>query len=182
MDHVAGSLRILLAKQEGRIWFNIICLKLYQPKRITRWCLFVLESILEYILKFVFEICLVEFFFWKNHSFPNFLLRGGLDKNSGRPWSHIHSPLGRTPYRLFIHEVLFGPLGLHLRVWSELGRSLPFRPMRALGLQYVFARMEMAVSMPKEWMEFQKDNISIQRVIRVHVQLHRVRSMNFEVQ
>ena len=33
------------------------------------------------------------------------------------------------------YEVLFGPLGLHLRVWSELGRSLPFRPMRALRLQ-----------------------------------------------
>ena len=30
-----------------------------------------------------------------------------------------------------IHEVFFGPLGLHLRVWSDLGCSLPFRPMRA---------------------------------------------------
>ena len=29
-------------------------------------------------------------------------------------------------YRLFIHEVFFGPLGLHLRVQSELGWSLSF--------------------------------------------------------
>jgi hypothetical protein len=45
MDHVAGPLHILLAEKEGRIWFNIICLKLYQFEKITRWCLFVLESI-----------------------------------------------------------------------------------------------------------------------------------------
>ena len=38
----------LLAEKEGRIWFNIIiCLKLYQSKRITWWCLFVLESVLK---------------------------------------------------------------------------------------------------------------------------------------
>ena len=38
-----------------------------------------------------------------------------------------------------IHEVFFAPLGLHLRVWSELGRSLPFGPMRALRLQWSWA-------------------------------------------
>ena len=71
----------------------------------------------------------------KNHGHPKFAsgppLGGRPDVNSGRPWNLIHSPPCRTPCRLFIHEVFFGPLGLHLRVWSELGRSPPFRPMRA---------------------------------------------------
>ena len=49
----------------------------------------------------------------------------------------IHSPPRNTPCRLFIHEVFFGPLGLHLRVWNEPGRSPPFRPMRALRLAMV---------------------------------------------
>ena len=44
MDHVAGPFHIWIAEKERRIWFNIICLKLYQFKRITWWCLFVLES------------------------------------------------------------------------------------------------------------------------------------------
>ena len=61
------------------------------------------------------------------------------DENSGGPWNLIHSPPCRIPCRLFIHEVFFGPLGLHLRVWSELGRSPPFRPMRALRLQWSWA-------------------------------------------
>ena len=61
MDHVAGPLHILLAKKEGRIWFNIICLKLYQYERTTWWCLyvmkFVLESTMEYaILKNITKI------------------------------------------------------------------------------------------------------------------------------
>ena len=31
----------------------------------------------------------------------------------------------RSPCRLFIHAIFYGPLGLlHLRVWSELGRSV----------------------------------------------------------
>ena len=33
-DHFAGPLHILLAEKEGRIWFNIICFKLYQFERI----------------------------------------------------------------------------------------------------------------------------------------------------
>ena len=57
---------------------------------------------------------------------------GGPDANSGRPCTLIHSP----PCRLFIHELFFGPLGLHLLVWSELGRSPPFQPMRALTLPW----------------------------------------------
>ena len=65
-------------------------------------------------------------------------LGGRPDKNSGRPWNLIHSPPCRTPCRLFIHE-FFGPLGLQIRVWSELGQSPPFRPMRALRLQWSWA-------------------------------------------
>ena len=66
-------------------------------------------------------------------------LGGRPDVNSGRPWNLIHSPPCRTPCRLFIHELFFGPLGLHLLVWSELGRSPPFRPMRVLRLQWSWA-------------------------------------------
>ena len=61
------------------------------------------------------------------------------DANSGRPCTLIHNMPCRTPCRLFIHELFFGPLGLHLLVWSELGRSLPFRPMRALTLPWLGA-------------------------------------------
>ena len=42
-----------LAEKEGMIWFNIICLKLYQFERIIWRCLSVLESILESTLKYV---------------------------------------------------------------------------------------------------------------------------------
>ena len=52
MDHVAGPLHILLAKKEGMIWFNLICPKLYQFKRITWWCLFVMEFVMEFVLNF----------------------------------------------------------------------------------------------------------------------------------
>ena len=48
----------------------------------------------------------------------------------------IHSMPCRTPCWLFIHEIFFGPLGLHLLVWSELGWSPPLRPMSALGLHW----------------------------------------------
>ena len=79
----------------------------------------------------------------KIHSLPEFALGqlnanigGGLDKNLRRPWNLIHSPPCRTPCRLFIHEVFFGHVGPLLRVWSELGRSPPFQPMRALRLPW----------------------------------------------
>ena len=80
----------------------------------------------------------------KNHGLPKFVssppLGGRPDKNSWRPWNLIHSPPCKIPCRrLLIHEVFFGPFGLHLCVWSELGWSLPFRPMRALRLQWLWA-------------------------------------------
>ena len=87
MDHVAGPLHTLLAEKEGRIWFNVICLKLYQFTRITWWCLsiieYVLKSTLQLILKYVMlekyiKISLMEF-----ASGPP--LGGGLAENSRRP-------------------------------------------------------------------------------------------------
>ena len=62
----------------------------------------------------------------------------------------------RTPCRLFIHEVFTGPLGLHLNVWSELGRSPPFRPMRALRLQWsrAFTLMCEVALNPPPWANF----------------------------
>jgi hypothetical protein len=47
VDHVAGPLHIWLEEKEGRVWFNKIFLKLYSFKRITWWCLSVLESSME---------------------------------------------------------------------------------------------------------------------------------------
>ena len=60
MDHVAGPLHILLAEKEGRIWFNIICLKLYQFKRITWWCFYVLEFSMEFALPSILNNVLLE--------------------------------------------------------------------------------------------------------------------------
>ena len=125
MDPVARPLHIFLAEKEGRISFNIICLKLYQFERTTWWCL----SILEFVLAAGLQFVLLEKILKK--SWPN--------ANFGRPWNLIPSLPYRTPCRLFIHELFFGPLGHHLRVWSELGRSPPFHPTRALRLQWSWA-------------------------------------------
>jgi hypothetical protein len=57
-------------------------------------------------------------------------------ENPKRLGNLIHIPPCKTPCRLSIHEIFFGPLGLHLRVWSELRRSPPFGSMRALRLQW----------------------------------------------
>ena len=138
MDHVAGPLHILLAEKEGRIWFNITCLELYQFERISWRCLSVLEFVMKFDLQFV---C------WKNtkknHGLPEFVsgppLGGGPDEKLGRLWNLIHSLPCRTPCRLFIHGVFFGPLDLHQPVWNGLELSLPFRPMRALRLQWLRA-------------------------------------------
>jgi hypothetical protein len=55
MDHVVGPLHILVVGKEGRVWLNIVCLKLYQFERITWWCLFVLEHALQSMVEFVME-------------------------------------------------------------------------------------------------------------------------------
>ena len=49
MDHVVGSLHILLVEKEGRIWFRITC-----------WCLTVLESVMEFALQSVLKYVMLE--------------------------------------------------------------------------------------------------------------------------
>ena len=55
-----GIIAYLLAGKEGKIWFNTICLKLYQFERITWWCLFALESVTEIALQFVLKSIMLE--------------------------------------------------------------------------------------------------------------------------
>jgi hypothetical protein len=85
MDHVAGPLQMLLAEKEGRIWFDIICLKLYKYERTTWWCL----SILEFVMEPALQSVMLEKNIFKNHGLPEFGSRpplgGGLGENSGRP-------------------------------------------------------------------------------------------------
>ena len=85
MDHVAGPLHVLLPGKEGRIWFRIICLKRYQFKRMTWWCLSVLGSGLQSALKYVMLGKILA----KSHGLREFALgpplEGGPDENSGRP-------------------------------------------------------------------------------------------------
>ena len=141
-----GTIAYLLVKKEGTIWFTIICLKLYQFERITWLCLSILKCILESAMQSVMlEIQK------KIHDLSKFSLDPLLAiKNSRRPWNCIHSnPPCRTPCRLFIHEVLFGALSLHLRR-SALGRSPPFRPMRTLRLQWSRAFSLVCEVGPKE--------------------------------
>ena len=59
-----------------------------------------------------------------------YLLKVGLMRNSGIPWNIIHNVSNGNPCRLFIHEISFGPLRLHLLVWSKPKQSQPFQPMR----------------------------------------------------
>ena len=87
MDHNAGPWHILVAEEEGRIWFNIICLKLYQFEIITWWSLYILEFALQFVLKYV----MLEKLLKKSRS-PK-ICRG--------PWNLIHSPPCRTPCRFF---------------------------------------------------------------------------------
>ena len=90
-------------------------------------------------MKHVLKKFLLEKYEKKSRS-PRICVRPtSLDGNSGRPWNLMHSPSCRTLCRLFIHEVFFGPLGLHLCVWSEFGRSPPSRPMRAIRMQWSWA-------------------------------------------
>jgi hypothetical protein len=142
MDHVVGPLHILLAEKEVRIWFNTISLKLYQFERITWWCLSILEYVMESACNLSWNLSYWKNIFKKSRS-PGFAscppLGGGLNENPGSPCNLIHSPPCRTPCKLCIHEVFFGPLNLHLRMWSELVRSPPFRPTRALRLQWLRA-------------------------------------------
>jgi len=114
---------IFWRKREGMIWFNIICFKFCRFERITWWCLSALEFGVRSALQSILKIVLLEKY-KNNHGLPEFALDpplgGGPDENFKRSWNLIYSPPCKTPCRLFIHEVFFGSLDLHLRVWSEL--------------------------------------------------------------
>jgi hypothetical protein len=130
--------------KEGRIWFNIICFKIYQfwhnylvvfvsPGIYPRICPGICYGLCPEI--YPAEKYIKKFLVSRNFA-SDPTLRGGPDEYSGRPCTLIHSPPCKTPCRLFIHKLSFGPSGLHLLVWSELGRCPPFRPMRALTLPW----------------------------------------------
>jgi hypothetical protein len=92
------------------------CLKLYQFKRITWWCLSVLESILKYVMEFILQSILKSFwldFEKKNHGLPEFcqthLLEVGLMKIS----------VGHAPLSIVRH------VGLHVD-FSSTNFSLCF--------------------------------------------------------
>ena len=55
-----GTIAYFVGGKEGRIWSNIICLKLYQLKRILWWCLSFLESVMEAALQYVMKSILLE--------------------------------------------------------------------------------------------------------------------------
>ena len=134
-----GIIAYFVGGKDRRIWFNIICLKLYQFKRTTWWSLSVLEHVLESVMEYAMQY-VINLSCWKkyskSHGLSKFVsdppLGGRPDANSGRPCTLIHSMPCRTLCRLFIHKLFFGPLGLHLLVWSELGRSPPFNQWELL--------------------------------------------------
>ena len=98
-----GTIAYFVGGKKGRMWFDIICLKLYQFERTTWWYLSVLESNLKYVLlknenkqqqqQWSPEIC-VRPTSWK-YTWRRFR----------QTWNLIHSPPCRTPCILFIHEI-----------------------------------------------------------------------------
>ena len=64
----------------GRIWFDLKCLKFYQFKRVTWWCLCVLESILESILESTIESVL------KSIMLENILKKIMVSRNFRQAW------------------------------------------------------------------------------------------------
>ena len=90
-----------------------VCRVIYLEPNIT--------FVLQFVLKFI--IMKKKKKMKKNHGLPELSwdppLGGGLDKNFGGPWNLIHSPPCKTPCKLFILEIFFGPLGLHLFVWTR---------------------------------------------------------------
>jgi hypothetical protein len=70
MDNVAGLLHILLVEKKQRIWFNTICLKFYPFKRIMRWCLFVMVSVMEVAMQSIMKFVTLEENIKKTHGLP----------------------------------------------------------------------------------------------------------------
>ena len=68
-----------------------------------------------------------------------YLLEIGMTQILANRENITHSLPCRNPCRVFIHDKCFGPLGHNLLVWSELGRSRPFRLKRDLRMQWSHA-------------------------------------------
>ena len=66
-------------------------------------------------------------------------LGGGNDTISSKSWNNIYTMSCRNSSRFFIYDNIFGPWGLYLLVWSELGQSQPFSSMRDLRMQWSWA-------------------------------------------
>ena len=82
-----GPLHNLLVEKEGKILFHIKCLKLYQFKRVTWWCLSVMEFVMEFALQSIFKFVMLEKYFEKVMVSWNLcqahLLEVGLTKSLG---------------------------------------------------------------------------------------------------
>ena len=115
MDYVVGPLHILLAERVGRIWFKLICLKLYQFKRITWWCLCVLEFVLEYVLEFALKFVMLEKLSKRVMIYRNFLSVHVLEV--GPTQTPVdHAPLSTT-YHVGLH-VDFSSMNFSLGLWT----------------------------------------------------------------
>ena len=75
------------------------------------------------------------------YDMPNFVsglrLGGGPDVNYDGSWNIINNMPCRNPSRFLTHASLFGSLGLHLLMCSDLGWSRPFWPMRDLRMNAI---------------------------------------------
>ena len=60
MDHVAGSLHILLAEKKGEDLVQYDMSQTYHIERIIWWCLCVLEIVIEYFLECALKIVMLE--------------------------------------------------------------------------------------------------------------------------
>ena len=84
-----GTIAYIVGGKEGRIWFRIICLEIYQFDRTTWWCLSVLEYVLESIMGFVLK-------FSPKYVLKSIMLKSVL-KNQGLPKFALGPPLGGSP-------------------------------------------------------------------------------------
>ena len=53
-----------------------------------------------------------------------------------KTWNIIHGLSYRNPFRLYIHDSFYDPLGLHLLMWKWTWTASPFRPMRDHKMQW----------------------------------------------
>ena len=131
-------------KRKERIWFKKICLNLYKFERTTWRCLSLLKSALQFVM---FEKILkvtVSRNLRQTH-----LLEVDLTKTPGD--HKTLSTIRHVGFHVDIHpwSLLFS---LQAFTWNELGRSPPFRPMRALRLQWWSRAFSLVCEMALDFM------------------------------